>query len=112
MAELAGDFAKLRLPLPKTFSGEPSEWEDWSWNFKSYLAIFQQDSVDFLLARSEASNTDIIDAHFTSALLPDEAAMRMFSSKLHYLLANLRIGSARLLVRQNEAGTGFETWRR
>ena len=38
MAELAGDFGKLRLPLPKTFCGEPSDWEDWSWNFKSYLA--------------------------------------------------------------------------
>ena len=112
MAELAGDFGKLRLPLPKSFNGEPSEWEDWSWNFKSYLAIFQPDSVDFL-ARSETSNTEILDAHFTGALPQDEAAnMRMFSRKLHYLLANLCTGSARLLVRQNEAGNGFETWRR
>ena len=112
MAELAGDFGKLRLPLPKSFNGEPSDWEDWSWNFKSYLAIFQQDSVDFL-ARSETSNTEIVDAHFTSALPAEEAAaMRMFSRKLHYLLANLCTGSARLLVRQNEAGNGFETWRR
>ena len=60
MAELAGDFGKLRLPLPKSFNGEPSDWEDWSWNFKSYLAIFQPDSVDFL-ARSETSNTEILD---------------------------------------------------
>ena len=111
MAELAGDFGKLRLPLPKSFNGEPSDWEDWSWNFKSYLAIFQPDSVDFL-ARSETSNTEILDAHFTGALPADEAAnMRMFSRKLHYLLANLCAGSARLLVRQNEAGNGFETWR-
>ena len=112
MAELAGDFGKLRLPLPKSFNGEPSDWEDWSWNFKSYLAIFQPDSVDFL-ARSETSNTEILDAHFTGALPADEAAnMRMFSRKLHYLLANLCTGSARLLVRQNDAGNGFETWRR
>ena len=112
MAELAGDFGKLRLPLPKSFNGEPSDWEDWSWNFKSYLAIFQPDSVDFL-ARSETSNTEILDAHFTGALPQDEAAnMRMFSRKLHYLRANLCTGSARLLVRQNEAGNGFETWRR
>ena len=79
------------------------------------MAIFQPDSVDFL-ARSEtsnSSNTEILDAHFTGALPPDEAAnMRMFSRKLHYLLANLCTGSARLLVRQNEAGNGFETWRR
>ena len=38
--------------------------------------------------------------------------MRIISRKLHSLLANLRTGSARLLVRQNEAGNGFETWRR
>ena len=45
---------------------------------KSYLAIFQPDSVDFL-ARSETSNTEILDAHFTSALSAEEAAnMRMF----------------------------------
>ena len=114
MAELAGDFGKLRLPLPKSFNGEPSDWEDWSWNFKSYsyLAIFQPDSVDFL-ARSETSNTEILDAHFTGALPAEETAnMRMFSRKLHYLLANLCTGSARLLVCQNEAGNGFETWRR
>ena len=34
-----------------------------------------------------------------------------FSRKLHYLLANLSTGSARLLVRQNQGGNVFETWR-
>ena len=45
MAELAGYFGKLRLPLPKNFSGDPSDWEVWEWNFKSYLAIFQPSNV-------------------------------------------------------------------
>ena len=112
MAELAGDFGKLRLPLPKNFSGDPSDWEEWEWNFKSYLAIFQPDVVDFLV-RAETSDVEIIDAHFATALQQEEAVeMRMFSRKLHYLLANLCTGSARLLVRQNAAGNGFETWRR
>jgi len=39
MAELAGDFGNFRLPLPKAASGKPSDWEDWSWNFKSCLAM-------------------------------------------------------------------------
>ena len=112
MAELAGDFGKLRLPLPKNFSGDPSDWEEWEWNFKSYLAIFQPDVVDFLV-RAETSDVEIVDAHFATALQQEEAVeMRMFSRKLHYLLANLCTGSARLLVRQNAAGNGFETWRR
>ena len=63
MAELAGDFGKLRLPLPKNFSGDPSDWEEWEWNFKSYLAIFQPDVVDFLV-RAETSDVEIVDAHF------------------------------------------------
>ena len=112
MAELAGDFGKLRLPLPKNFSGDPSDWEEWEWNFKSYLAIFQPDVVDFLV-RAETSDVEIVDAHFATALQQEEAVeMRMLSRKLHYLLANLCTGSARLLVRQNAAGNGFETWRR
>ena len=50
---------------------------------------------------------------FATALQQEEAVeMRMFSRKLLYLLANLCTGSARLLVRQNAAGNGFETWRR
>ena len=115
MAELAGDCGKLRLPLcytlPKNFSGDPSDWEKWEWNFKSYLAIFQPDVVDFLV-RAETSDVEIIDAHFATALHQEEAVeMRMFSRKLHYLLANLCTGSARLLARQNAAGHGFETWR-
>ena len=113
MAEHAGDFGKLRLPLPKTFSGDPSDWEEWEWKFKSYLAIFQPDATDFLV-RAETSDVEIIDAHFATALQQEEETveMRMFPGKLHRLLASLCIGSARLLVRQNVAGNGFEAWRR
>ena len=109
MAELAGGFGKLRLPLPKSFNGDPYDWEEWEWNFKRYLAIFQPDSIDFLV-RAETSDVGIIDAHFATALQQEVAVeMRMFSRKLHHLLANLCTGSARLLVRQNAAGNGFET---
>ena len=91
MAELVGDFGKLRYHFPTVV-----------------VAIFQPDSVDFL---AETSNTEILDAHFTGAHPTEQATdMRMFSRK-HYLLANLCTGSARLLVRQNEAGNGFETRR-
>ena len=79
---------------------------------KSYLAIFQPDALD-LLVRAETSDVEIIDAHVATALQQEEAVqMRMFSRKLHYLLANLCTGSARLLVRQTAAGNPFETWRR
>jgi len=38
-------------------------------------------------------------------------ARQTFSRKLHYLLALLTEDGARLLVRQNTSGNGFETWR-
>ena len=41
-----GDFAgKLRLPLPETFSGNPADWEEWSWNFKAYISMFETGAV-------------------------------------------------------------------
>eukprot|EP00439_Symbiodinium_sp_Y106_P003009 s11221_g1.t1 len=37
-----GDFAgKLGLPLPETFSGNPADWEEWAWNFKAYISMFE-----------------------------------------------------------------------
>ena len=44
----------------------------------------------------------------------DETLTRLrinFSRKLHYLLALIAENSAKLLVRQNDGGNGFETWR-
>jgi hypothetical protein len=38
-------------------------------------------------------------------------ARQTFSRELHYLLALLTEDGARLLVRQNASGNGFETWR-
>ena len=104
MAELAGDFGKLRLPPPKTFSGEPSDWEDGS----ELQKLLGHRPARFPRLLSTLRNFEPRDCRCT--LPADEAAaMRMFSRKLHYLLANLCAGSARLLVRPNEAGNGFET---
>ena len=48
-----GDFTgKLRLPLPETFSGNPADWEEWSWNFKAYISMFEVGAVT-LMDRAE-----------------------------------------------------------
>ena len=41
-------WANFAWHCPRLLSDDPADWEDWSWNFKSWLAIFQPDSVDFL----------------------------------------------------------------
>ena len=99
MAELESEFGgKLRLPLPNPF-------EEWEWNFRTYLSMFEP-SVIPILERSATSADPILDDHF-DGITPDVAARQTlvtFSRKLHYLLANLTKDSARLLVRQNEGG--------
>ena len=62
------DFAgKLRLPLPKTFSGTPADWEEWSWNFKSYIGMFDA-TVKTLLDDVESRQTVLTDADLTANL--------------------------------------------
>lgn len=67
-----------------------------------------------LLERSSTSTVPIVDDHFTPLARDQEHAESIvkFSRKLHYMLAQLCAGSARLLVRQNVGNNGFETWRR
>ena len=98
-----GDFTgKVKLPLPNRFSGQPSDWEEWSWNFEAYLAMFDSTSVSTLERIEENPTREI----------PDDDMTVLFSRKLHYLLAQLVKESARLVVRQNVESSGFATWRR
>ena len=112
-----GDFTgKLRLPLPDTFSGNPADWEEWSWNFKACISMFETGAVT-LLDAAEARNDEFLDDHLAVTLDTGDvdaeatAARVLFSRKLHYLLFQLVKDSAKLIVRQNEDSNGFETWR-
>ena len=56
---------------------------------------------------------ECIDQHledFEAANCPNQRLVD-FSRQLHYLLAQITDGPARLVVRLNEGGNGFETWR-
>ena len=113
-----GDFAgKLRLPLPETFSGNPADWEEWSWNFKAYISMFETGAVT-LMDRAELRTDEFLDEHLQVALdtghvdAAQTANRVLFSRKLHYLISQLVRDSAKLIVRQNEDSNGFETWRR
>ena len=65
-----GDFAgKLRLPLPETFSGNPADWEEWPWNFKAYISMFETGAVT-LMDRAELRTDEFLDEHLQVALDP------------------------------------------
>eukprot|EP00439_Symbiodinium_sp_Y106_P076225 s1078_g15.t1 len=113
-----GDFArKLRLPLPETFSGNPADWEEWSWNFKAYISMFETGAVTFM-DRAELRADEFLDEHLqvtvdTGDVIAEQTANRgLFSRMLHYLISQLVKDSGKLIVRQNEDSNGFETWRR
>ena len=117
-----GDFAgKLRLPLPETFNGNPADWEEWSWKFKTfktytYISMFETGAVT-LMDRAELRADEFPDEHLQVTLDTgvdaEQTANRVLSSrKLHYLISQLVKDSAKLVVRQNEDSNGFETWRR
>ena len=107
---------KIRLPLPKTFSGIPADWEEWSWNFKAYISMFDT-TVKTFMENAEGRTVPIVDddlqVTFDTGDVNDDATQKAvtFSRKLHYLLANLTSDAARLIVRQNFESNGFETWR-
>ena len=108
------DFAgKLRLPMPGKFTGKPEDWEDWSWDFRTYLSMFLPDSTTIMDRIEANADTPIEDAHLNVAGNQDATDRRIQNSRrLHYLLANLCSDSARLVVRQNIGCNGYETWRR
>ena len=64
-----GDFTgKVKLPFPDLFSGQPSDWEEWSWNFKAYLAMFVSTSVSTLERIEENPTREITDDDMTVML--------------------------------------------
>lgn len=108
------DFAgKLRLPMPGKFSGKPEDWEDWSWDFRTYLSMFLPDSTTVMDRIGANSDVVIEDGHLEVAGDPQATNSRISNARrLHYVLANLCTDSARLVVRQNTGCNGYETWRR
>ena len=114
---------ELKLNPPPPFSGAIEHWEEWSWQFKSYVALFKphmskllesvegkSDTItDKYLEDREKDNNPTFQQGDPSKRLPYQLVM--FSKQLHYLLAQLTQEAAKTTVRLNMDGNGFETWR-
>ena len=67
-----------RLPTPSTYNGSPSEWEEWSWNFKAYISMFGTSAIR-VLDRVEERAEPIQDEDLATTLdtgHPDVEASR------------------------------------
>ena len=110
--------SQLRLPPPEKYNGTVELWEDWSWNFISYMSMHYLEADDLMnrILRSveEGTDTPITDADLARASEPaaDTLARKEFSRKRHYMLCMVTTDSARLVIKQAESTNGLETWRR
>ena len=71
MASLGDDggfTGRVKLPLPDKFSGQAVDWDEWSWNFKAYLAMFDSTSVLTLERIAENPTREITDDDFAAML--------------------------------------------
>ena len=104
---------EIKLFPPPHYSGEPDKWEDWSWQLKSYVALYKPAAREVMeLAEGAAAPiTDQVVLNYQTNHIGQDVQILVFSRQLHYLLAQITEGPARLIVRLNEHGNGFESWR-
>ena len=101
----------MKLPLPQKFSGRFEDWEDWSWTFTTYMNMLEPSLATFMNSVKdmplEVTDDDLkVDGDDATS-----SSRLVFSRKLHYMLALMTDDAAKLIVRQNVGGNGFETWR-
>ena len=96
----------MKLPLPEKYIGKLEEWEEWSWQVKSYISLFHPEVTEVMDSAEMATATDTHEK-LTVIEQSEEAITGLvaISRQLHYLLNEITTDSARLIVRGN---TGFE----
>ena len=104
---------EIKLFPPPHYSEEPDKWKDWSWQLKSYVALYKPVAREVmeLAVGAAAPITDQVVLNYQTNHIGQDVQILVFSRQLHYLLAQITEGPARLIVRLNEHGNGFESWR-
>ena len=102
------------LPLPDEFNGKMEQWQEWSWQVKAYVSLFEVEALR-VLVNAEVADASITDDALKCLKASDselgDTEIVEFSRHLHRLLTRITSGSAQLVVRRNVELNGFETWR-
>ena len=102
------------LPLPDEFDGKMKQWQEWSWQVKAYVSLFEVEALR-VLVNAEVADASITDDALKCLKASDselgDTELVEFSRHLHRLLTRITSGRAQLVVRRNVELNGFETWR-
>ena len=77
----------MKLPLPEKFTGKLEEWEEWSWQVKSYISLFHPE-VTQVIDSAEITAATVTDEKLTVIEQSEEAITGLVavSRQLHYLV--------------------------
>ena len=100
----------MKLPLSEKFTGKLEEWEEWSWQVKSYISLFHPEVTE-VMDSAEIAAATVTDEKLTVIEQSEEAITGLvaISRQLHYLLSQITTDSAPLIVRGKAGLNGFET---
>ena len=76
---------KVNPPLPEKFTGKLEEWEEWSWQVKSYISLFHPEVTE-VMDSAEIAGATFTDEKPTVIEQSDEAIIGLvaISRQLHY----------------------------
>ena len=80
-----GNFTgKPQLPLPETFSGNPADWEEWAWNFTTYISMSETGAVT-LLDNAERRTDVFFDKGLNLTLDTGDIVAEQAAARLLYI---------------------------
>ena len=87
---------RVKLPLPEKYIGKLEEWEEWSWQVKSYISLFHPEVTEVMDSAEMAAATDTHEK-LTVIERSEEAITGLvaISRQLHYLLSQITTDRAR-----------------
>ena len=59
------DWEEMKLPLPEKFTGKVEEWEEWSWQVKSYISLFHPEVTE-VMDSAEIAAATVTDEKLTN----------------------------------------------
>ena len=105
---------EIKLFPPPVYHGELDKWDDWSWQLKRYVGLYQP-LAKTMMDEIETNAQKVVTDSLCEAYDVQQTGTQnnqLLSKQLAYMLAQITDGAARAIVRNEDTENGFEIWRR